>query len=118
MEKFAQRIHADLIGPTKESVNGSTYLFNTLDEATGLAKAAGLTSKLPPEVLKALQDLYRGHLHSGAGLRTDNGGEFMMEFEDFLRYRNVRHEHSLPNRPQTNSIIERWNYDVCVGNSD
>ena len=72
MKKFAERIHLDLIGPTEQAMNGSRYLFNTLDDATVFGKAAGLETKLPPEVLRRFQDMYRGYMKSGTGIRSDN----------------------------------------------
>ena len=47
--------------------------------------------------------------------RTDNGGEFDAEFDMQLKQQRIRHERSLPRRPQTNARAERFHRTLAEG---
>lgn len=42
-------------------------------------------------------------------VKTDNGLEFLGEFDDYLRKRGITHYFSYPRTPQSNAFIERFN---------
>ncbi|MBC7330207.1 transposase family protein, partial [bacterium] len=41
-------------------------------------------------------------------VQTDNGSEFVGEFEDFLRNKGIIHFYTHPKRPQENGYVERF----------
>ena len=48
-------------------------------------------------------------------VRTDNGGEFDGHFHEYMVASKIRHERSLPNRPQTNARAERFHRTLAEG---
>ena len=113
--KFGERIHCDLVGPTKASLNGETYAIVTRDEATGYPSVRPLRSKTAVETAAAWNDMYGGVSPPVLCCRTDNGGEFDAEFDTQLKQQRIRHERSLPYRPQTNARAERFHRTLAEG---
>ena len=107
-ETFGQRIHCDLIGPTAPSLHDEVYALITRDEATGCPAARPLKNKTAEAVAEAFWDIYATSDPPVRAVRTDNGLEFSGEFERLLKEKVIRHERSLPFRPQTNSRAERF----------
>ena len=101
-----ERIHCDLI-------NDEVYAMITHDDATGYLAARALRTKQASEAAAAFDDMYGNQ--SVSSVRTDNGGEFQGEFAAKLKERKIRHERSLPRRPQTNSRAERFHRTVAEG---
>ena len=99
-----ERIHCDLVGPTRPSINDDVYAMITHDDATGYPAARAMRTN---------DDMYGNQ--SVSSVRTDNGGEFQGEFAAKLKERKIRHERSLPRRPQTNSRAERFHRGVAEG---
>ena len=85
----------------------------THDDATGYPAARALRTKQASEAAAAFDDMYGNQ--SVSSVRTDNGGEFQGEFAAKLKERKIRHERSLPRRPQTNSRAERFHRTVAEG---
>ena len=108
-----ERIHCDLVGPTRPSINDEVYAMITHDDATGYLAARALRTKQASEAAAAFDDMYGNQ--SVSSVRTDNGGEFQSEFAAKLKERKIRHERSLPRRPQTNSRAERFHRTVAEG---
>ncbi|CAE7569646.1 RE1 [Symbiodinium sp. CCMP2592] len=108
-----ERIHCDLVGPTRPSINDEVYAMITHDDATGYPAARALRTKQASEAAAAFDDMYGNQ--SVSSVRTDNGGEFQGEFAAKLKERKIRHERSLPRRPQTNSRAERFHRTVAEG---
>ena len=112
-QKYGGRIHGDLVGPTKPSINDEVYAFVTRDDATGYPATRALKTKQAEETAKAFDDMYgNAKLES---VRTDNGGEFDGKFHEQLMQKGVHHERSLPRRPQTNSRAERFHRTLGKG---
>ena len=112
---FGERIHCDLVGPTKGSLNGEMYAIVTRDEATGYRSVRPLRSKTAVETVAAWNDIYGGLNPPVHCCRTDNGGEFDAEFDTQLKQQCIRHERSLPCRPQTNARAERFHRTLAEG---
>ncbi|GAA0155422.1 transmembrane signal receptor [Lithospermum erythrorhizon] len=45
-------------------------------------------------------------------IRTDNGGKYIGEFNQYCRQHGIRHEQSVPKTPQHNGIAERMNKTI------
>ena len=85
----------------------------THDDATGYSAARALRTEQASEAAAVFDDVYGNQ--SVSSVRTDNGGEFQGEFAAKLKERKIRHERSLPRRPQTNSHAERFHRTVAEG---
>ena len=101
--------------PTKASLNGEVYAIVTRDEATGYPSVRPLRSKTAIETAAAWNDMYGGLNPPVLCCRTDNGGEFDAEFDTQLKQQRIRHERSLPYRPQTNARAERFHRTLAEG---
>ena len=112
---FGERIHCDLVGPTKASLNGEMYAIVTRDEATGHPSVRPLRSKTAAETAAAWNDMPGGLNPPVLCCRTDNEGEFDAEFDMQLKQQRIRHERSLPHRPQTNARAERFHRILAEG---
>ncbi|GAA0155057.1 hypothetical protein LIER_12878 [Lithospermum erythrorhizon] len=45
-------------------------------------------------------------------IRTDNGGEYIGEFDRYCKSKGIRHEQSVPKIPQDNGVAERMNRTI------
>ena len=68
---FGSRIHCDLVGPTRPSINGEIHAWVTRDEATGYPSAQPLRSKTADATAAAWDKIYGGKLQIRA-VRTDS----------------------------------------------
>ena len=104
------RGHADIVGPTDPAlIDGATYLLVTMDEGTEYVKVGAIRDKQPRTVRDMFVSIWGGERVSFTVLRTDNGGEFQAEFDEYLRERGTHHEWALADRPSTNARIEGLN---------
>ena len=110
---FGDRIHCDLVGPTRASINDEVYAMVTRDEATNYPSVRALRNKSSEETVAAWKDMYGGF--QIRSVRTDNGGEFDGHFHEDMVASKIRHERSLPNRPQTNARAERFHRTLAEG---
>eukprot|EP00931_Biecheleriopsis_adriatica_P065039 TRINITY_DN3965_c1_g1_i1.p1 TRINITY_DN3965_c1_g1~~TRINITY_DN3965_c1_g1_i1.p1 ORF type:complete len:1301 (-),score=320.83 TRINITY_DN3965_c1_g1_i1:1146-5048(-) len=110
---YGERLCTDLVGPTLPSINDEIYAQVSTDDATGWPKAQAQKTKLATETRDQFWEMHAGT--DVQTVRTDNGGEFSGEFHAELVRRNVRHEKSLPRRPQTNSRTERFHRTLAEG---
>ena len=110
---FGDRIHCDLVGPTRASINDEVYAMVTRDEATNYPPVRALRNKSSEETVAAWKDMYSGlQIRS---VRTDNGGEFDRHFHEHMVASRIRHERLLPNRPQTTARAERFHRPLAEG---
>ena len=110
---FGDRIHCDLVGPTRASINDEVYAMVTRDEATNYPSVRALRNRSSEETVAAWKDMY-GELQIRS-VRTDHGGEFDGHFHEHMLVSRIRHERSLPNRPQTNACAERFHRTLAEG---
>lgn len=70
------------------------------------------------EVLKAFEARYHLPIHT---VQTDNGSEFLGDFNEYLESRGINHLFIYPRCPRVNGAIERFNRTIqeeCVERSD
>ena len=106
---LGERIRCYLVGPTRQSINDTVYAIHvviTHDDATRRPAAHALRAMQASKMVVAFEALNGNQ--SVTAVRTDNGVEFQGEFAAKLRSQKIRHEHSLPPRPHTNSQAERF----------
>ena len=68
-----------------------------------------LSSRNSLDLLKKLQHVYPLQVKS---IQTDNGSEFLGEFEEYLTKRGIPHYFSYPRCPKINGCIERYNRTI------
>ncbi|GAA0171470.1 transmembrane signal receptor [Lithospermum erythrorhizon] len=45
-------------------------------------------------------------------VRTDNGGEYIGQFDQYCKAKGIRHEQSVPKTPQHNGVVEKMNRTI------
>ncbi len=87
------------------------YILNALDVNLKFQFSYGYTrlnSKNSTEFIRKLELVYplRDKIHT---IQTDNGLEFMGEFDDYLKRKNINHLFIYPRCPRINGFVERAN---------
>jgi hypothetical protein len=106
-----QRWQADLVDmhPYRSPQNRQvTFLLTVIDCFSKKAWVSPLTRKTAPKVASAMDGIFRS---AGAPkiMQTDNGSEFLTQFDATLQRWGVQHIKSSAYSPQTNGQIERFN---------
>jgi putative transposase len=93
-------------------VNGiKLYILNAVDINLKFQFSYGYTrlnSKNATDFIKRLELVYRikNGVHT---IQTDNGLEFMGEFDDYIRGKSIRHVFIYPRCPKINAYVEQAN---------
>jgi hypothetical protein len=103
--------HTDLHNITDQYEDGeSVYIIAFIDDASrrimGWSLLQDKTSLTTKHVLESILD--NGNQPQPHTVWTDNGKEFMGEFEDFLQNRGIKHHTTNVHTPQQNGKIERF----------
>lgn len=92
---------------------GKKYCFSTIiDIVTKFAWCGlipSLSSTWSKEALVEFRKLYTHHLRI---VQTDNGSEFLGEFNAYLEQQNIKHEFIYPRSPKINGTVERFNRTI------
>lgn len=102
-------LQMDLIDYSNNPDNKYKYILTIIDIFTKQANAIPIRKKSTKNVIKAF--LKSIELFDKIKvLQTDNGSEFINEdFQKLLRDKNIKHILSLPSKPQSNGVVERFN---------
>lgn len=68
-----------------------------------------LSSRVALDFVKKLQIVFPLNIKA---VKTDNGLEFLGEFEDYLVKKNINHFFSYPRTPKSNAFVERFNRSI------
>src|SRR3990167_4458007 len=91
-------------------VLGRKYYFITaLDIVTRFAWVKWVKSPTSKNTTQALLDLSKQYKYQLRVVQTDNGSEFLGEFDNYLQGTSIKHEFIYPRSPQINGYIERFN---------
>ena len=107
-----QLLHADCIGPVKESVDRKLGLLVICDTRSHFlwGKPFRRKSEVPDLMLEVLNEVERSFPGVLQFLRTDNGTEFVnSRLSNYLRSRGIRHQTTQPYVHEDNGRIENWN---------
>lgn len=104
---------ADLLMLPKTKA-GYKYLLVMTDLSTNEFDVQEMKAKTAEATLQAMKDIFkRGILKKPHfSIHTDNGGEFMGTFQEFLKKNNIYHGKALPDRHTQQSVVERLNRDL------
>lgn len=61
------------------------------------------------QTLPALKQFTKHYPHTIRAVQTDNGSEFLGEFDQYLEGEEIKHEFIYPRSPKINGYIERFN---------
>lgn len=90
-------------------MNRKYYFITVIDVVTKYAcchLTTWLSSRQAMQALKEFQDSYRYPLRV---IQTDNGSEFLGEFDQYLQQQKIIHEFIYPRSPKINGVVERFN---------
>jgi transposase InsO family protein len=93
------------------------YIMSVTDLRTRIAFAVAMPSKSAKHTAKVLEALITGATTEGQEIKriailSDNGSEFMKEFDETLRKRNLTHYWTYPRTPKMNARVERFNRTI------
>ena len=85
------------------------YLITAIDVKLKFAFAqayTSLNSRNALDCFKKLEFVYPFPIHT---VQTDNGLEFLKEFDNYLKKRKIKHLFTYPRCPKINGVVERFN---------
>lgn len=88
------------------------YTITAIDVKLKIAYAEtfkGKSSRNAKHVLQVLQSMLPVPIHT---VQTDNGSEFLDEFEEYCQSQNLIHLFTYPHSPKINGVIERFNRTI------
>lgn len=88
------------------------YTITAIDVKLKIAYAEtfkGKSSRNARHVLEVLQSMLPVSIHT---VQTDNGSEFLDEFEAYCQAENIKHLFTYPHSPKINGVIERFNRTI------
>jgi transposase InsO family protein len=91
-------------------VLGKKYYFITaLDVVTRFAWVSLAKSPSSRQATLAYQQFTKKYKHKVRVVQTDNGSEFLGEFQIYLEKESIKHEFIYPRSPKVNGYVERFN---------
>lgn len=102
------RLHVDLAGPLPVSASGNRYIIVAVDSLSKWPEAAALTDRTSASTAAFMRDLIARH-GCPSEVVTDNGREFMGEFDQLLESHLIDHRSTAPYHPAANGLVERFN---------
>lgn len=103
----------DLVDMGNKAFDDYRYILTLVDVFTRQAFAKPIKNKDSTTVVNAFNELYgkvKKKNKNITQLQSDNGSEFINpEFKKTLKDKKIRHFTSVPGKPQSNGVIERFN---------
>ncbi len=103
-------------------INGQKFQFICcLDVYTKVAYSKLVPTLSSEQALKTLLEFLKKYPVVVKTIQTDNGSEFLGEFNDYLQQKKIKHLFTYPRCPRINGSIERYNrtfQEECVNRSD
>lgn len=109
-EKVPGYIEMDSI--TLYVVDVRYYFITAIDIVTRFAWCKLTTSLSSKQATLALADFIGKYEYLPRAVQTDNGSEFMGEFDMYLEKKGVKHEFIYPRSPRINGVVERFNRTI------
>lgn len=92
---------------------GKTWYFITaIDIVTKFAWCRLTSSLSSKQAALAYQEFVVQYQHPVSTVQTDNGHEFLGEFDDYLKQQNIPHQFIYPRSPKINGVVERFNRTI------
>lgn len=94
-------------------INSRKYYFiTTIDVVTKFARVTLTTSLSSRSAKQALVDFMTQCPYLVREVQTDNGHEFLGEFDDYLQNQNIPHQFIYFHSPRINGVVERFNRTI------
>jgi len=94
-------------------VIGRKYFFLTaIDIVTKFAWVKMTTNHSSRQARLALIEFKKNYKHNLKTVQTDNGSEFLGEFDDYLENAQIKHEYIYLKSPKINGVVERFNRTI------
>lgn len=94
-------------------IAGRRYCFITVIDIFAKFAWCKLTRTLSSRTAKeALLEFRKQYPHQIREIQTDNGSEFLGEFDLYLREGNIPHQFTYPRSPKVNGVVERFNRTI------
>ena len=97
----------DTSGPYAVTRRGNRYIMHAIEHFSALLVVEPMPSKEARDTAYAFQHGVLERFGACAEVLTDNGGEYMGEFQQMLTANFIDHPHTSPNHPQANGLAER-----------
>lgn len=94
------------------AVERKYYFVTAIDIVTKYAWVKLVSNPSSRQAKEALTHFMNKYQHQPRIIQTDNGSEFLGEFDDYLASINVRHEFIYQKSPKINGVIERFNRTI------
>lgn len=92
---------------------GKKYCFSTIiDIVTKYAWCKLIPTLSSNWSRQALVEFRKAYTHQLRIVQTDNGSEFLGEFNQYLEQQNIKHEFIYPRSPKINGVVERFNRTI------
>jgi len=88
------------------------YFVTAIDIVTKFAWVKLVVNPSSRSAKEALVDFIHQYKHSLRVVQTDNGSEFLGEFDEYLQKTHVKHEFIFQKSPKINGIVERFNRTI------
>jgi len=88
------------------------YFVTVIDVATRYAWCKLVPSLSSHHARTALEEFKDNYSHPVRVVQTDNGSEFLGEFDDCLVSQEIPHQFSWPRSPRINGVVERFNRTI------
>lgn len=88
------------------------YFITAIDVASKFAWCKMTTSLSSGQAKKAAEEFIGQYQYQVREIQTDNGHEFMGEFDQYLVSSNIPHNLIYPRSPKVNGVVERFNKTI------
>ncbi|GAA0139540.1 hypothetical protein LIER_01062 [Lithospermum erythrorhizon] len=108
-------VYSDVCGPMKtRTLGGCSYFVTFIDDYSRKLWVYPLKTKNQVyEIFKQFHMMVEREMgESLKCIRTDNGGEYIGEFDQYCKMHDIRHEQSVPKTPPHNGLAERMNWTI------
>jgi hypothetical protein len=109
LKKPGSLFEIDVIDMGKDADKKNRYILTMVDVFSRFAYAQVMKEKSEQAILNAFKTMLET-IPSITRLQSDNGGEFINDgFKEFCHSKNIKQVFTVPGKPQSNGIIERFN---------
>jgi hypothetical protein len=101
------RVALDTVGPLPKTKTGNKYILVVVDHYSKWCKAKAVADHGAKTAAKFLEDDVICRYGVPKFVLTNNGGEWAVEFDVMCKDYGIQHQHTAPQWPQCNGMVER-----------
>jgi transposase-like protein len=88
------------------------YFMTVIDVVTKFAWCTLVKSLSSKQAKKVLMKFMNQYQYPVRAVQTDNGSEFLKDFDKYLQQQNIAHHFIYPRSPRINGVVERFNRTI------